>query len=91
MAEHAATAAATSPAAAQAFPAAGEIRVVASAEAATARMPFVRMFPVCDPAWIEMMMVVMTLPQGVQQSMMQAHGQIPICRKSVVRYIFRYI
>jgi hypothetical protein len=83
MAEHAATAAATSPAAAQAFPAAGEIRGVASADAATARLPCVRLFPVCDPAWIEMMMVVMTLPQGVQQSVMQAHGQIPIYRKSV--------
>ena len=64
---------------------------MAPAEAATARMPFVRMFPVCDPAGIEMMMMVMTLPQGVQQSMMQAHGQIPIYRKSVARYIFRYI
>lgn len=38
-------------------------------------MPLVRMIFVNGLMWVEMMMVV-TLPQGVQESMMQAHGQV---------------
>jgi hypothetical protein len=92
MAEHAA-AAATPPAATEAFPATAEVGVVVPAKTAAGGMSFMQVIRVdrLVRVEVEVMVVMMTLAQGVHESMVQAHGQNPIYRRCGERYIFRYI
>jgi hypothetical protein len=78
MAEHATTATATT--ATKAFPAAGKIGVMASAKAAAGGMTLMQMLLVSRLMWAEVM-VVMTFPQGFQNSMVHANDRFPIYRR----------